>query len=131
MVMLSIAAPWVLGDNNTFLASFVAGDFLAFMGVSVTISLASALNIHVELNRIEERVEAQVFKKTRNALMRSAYGLLLSLLAALAIAVVKPLLGSHPITTSLMNSAALMTILLSWLVLADVVEAAFSLATQD
>jgi NADH:ubiquinone oxidoreductase subunit 3 (subunit A) len=56
-VILIILAPWALSDKNKFFAGFVNQEFLTFMGVVVTISLASAQNLFVEIKRMEGKVK--------------------------------------------------------------------------
>lgn len=126
-VIMSTCAPWVLGDNNEFLRAFVGVSFVSFMGVLVSISVASAVNIQLAMNRAEEGARIVVFDRTRSAIGGSTYALLWSLLPTLIIVVVKPLVGSSAIATSFFNGAALLVVLFSVLVLADIVASACGL----
>lgn len=123
---LSIAAPWVLSDTNLFLKGFVNHELLAFMGVLVTITLASAANLHLELNRLEEDAAARKishdFGKTRRSVATSAKALIWLLLISIAIGVVKPLAllrGANPFREAIFNGFALFVLLVSVLILVD------------
>lgn len=128
---LSAAAPWTLSDGNTFLAGFVNHEFLGFMGVLVTISLASSANIFLELTRMEDRLNKSAFPKTKADVRHSAYALLWLLVASVALVVLKPLLrscGTH--AEALVNGAAITIILVAVLTLADITKTAFSMDSR-
>src|SRR5258705_335810 len=75
-VVLSLATPWVLSDGNEFLRSFVGGDLLSLLGIVVTISIASAANLHLELNRLEQHTTIpKPFTNTRASVRHSAYSM--------------------------------------------------------
>lgn len=125
---ISLAAPWALSDEkNVFLKNFVNHEMLSFLGVVVTITLASAASLHLELNKLEERVGSRIFVVTRRRIHTSAYSLIWALVAAVGLVTVKPLLGQTDTTTSLANGAAVLIILFNVLVLADITKLTFSL----
>lgn len=129
-IILSLATPWVLGDGNSFLREFVAHEFLNFLGVVVTITLASAANLHLELNKFEEQAKRRIFTNTRYLVKRSAYWMISMLLIAFLVVISKPLaLGDNPslITSSLFNGAAVLIIFFNILVLIDLCQTAFKL----
>jgi steroid 5-alpha reductase family enzyme len=132
-VGLTLLAPTVLSDRNLFLKGFVNHEMLALLGVIVTITLASAANLHLELNKLEERARKRIFSETRSRIKKSAYWLISMLLIALVVVVAKPLVISNTSppaqdsAASFFNSAALLVVLFSVLVLADLTQAAFRL----
>ncbi|MDI1363996.1 MAG: hypothetical protein PSX79_03900 [bacterium] len=123
----AVVRPELISDKNAFLKDFVNQEFLGFMGVVVTITLASAGNLFIELNKLEDRAEASVFSKTKRSVKASAFSLIWSLVFALILVTVKPLLGPGQGTQAIANAAALTTILFSILVLVDLTVAAFNL----
>lgn len=125
--VLTAINPNILGDQNAFLLGFVNHEYLSFMGVLVTITLASTASIHIELNRYEEALGSEAFEKSRADLRHSAFTLILCLCAALLTVVVKPLGPANAYWQSGMNSAALVTIEISILIVADLTLAAFDL----
>lgn len=126
-LLLSAAAPWVLSDANEFLRNFVNHEFLGFMGVVVTITLASASNLYIEMRKLEDRVDAGVFANSKRDVRQAAYALLLAFVVAVILVVVKPLLGSGAHIQSVVNGAALTVILFSIITLSEITVASFSL----
>lgn len=129
-IVLSLTAPAVLSDKNSFLKGFVNQELLGFLGVVVTITLASAANLHLELNKLEEQIKKRVFNETRNAVKMSAYSLIKMLLLALVIVVSKPLIvitDDYLISSSFLNGAALLIVFANILILADLMQTAFKL----
>lgn len=127
-LVISLAAPWALGDTqNTFLKNFVNHEMLSFLGVVVTITLASAASLHLELNKLEELAGSRVFIVTRRRIHLSAYALIWALVLAIALVTAKPLFGPSDTATSLANGAAILIILFNVLVLADITKLTFSL----
>ena len=46
-IVLVFSTPWVLSDQNAFLEAFVSHELLSLLAVVVTITLASAANLHL------------------------------------------------------------------------------------
>ena len=128
---LVAAAPWGLSNHNTFLANFVNHEFLGFMGVLVTISLASAANIFLELTRMEDRLNRAAFPKTKLDVRHSAYALIWLLVSAVAIVIVKPLIGAcGDRADAFSNGAAVTVMIVAILTLADLTKTAFSMDSR-
>ena len=126
-VMLSVLSPWVMGDGNKLLCQFVSGGgFISFLSVIVTITLASAANLHLELNKLEERINKRIFDKTRSSIRRSSYWLIIMLFFSIVLYVVKSLVDASEITQSFINGACLLIVLFSILTLADITQAVFA-----
>lgn len=127
-IVLSFAAPWVLSDQNKLLSSFISsGGFLSFLGVIVTITLASAANLHLELNKMEEKIQKRVFSKTRSSVKKSAFWLIGMLLLSVLIATTKSLVCDTETAQSIFNGACLLIVLFNILVLIDLTQTAFAL----
>lgn len=120
LAMISAFKPEFLSDNNTFLSHFVNHEYLALLGIFVTITLASVANIHFEFNRIEDVLRRRALKKTREKVNCSALSLIVVFGIALVVVVAKPLLGACDLTQALVNSIALSTIMFNILVMADI-----------
>lgn len=119
LLTVSACAPFLLSDQgNAFLAGFVNQELLALMGVIVTITLASAGNLHLELNKLEDRTGLP-FSRTRTAVRMSAYSLIMIFALAGALVVVKPMLGSDIRATAAANSVAIVLVVFSLFVLTD------------
>lgn len=136
-IILSLSNPYVLSDENTFLKGFVNHEMLAFMGVLVTITLASAANLHLALNKIEEDGNAGTgkdpFARTRKSVRSSGTMLLWLLAGSIAIVVAKPI-GLHGVRNlgreSFFNGFALVLLVMAILILIDLTRAIFALGPR-
>jgi uncharacterized membrane protein (GlpM family) len=125
--VLTLRLPSVLSDQNEFLRGFVGHEFLAFMGVIVTITLASAANLYVALLRYEEQVGLGAFKGTKKDLRDSANFLIWALVSSVVVVALKPLFAESITVQSAFNAAALGILVASILILFDLTQAAFGL----
>lgn len=127
-VGMTAVSPVPLSDKNAFLAGFVTHEFLSFMGVVVTITLASAANLFVEMNKLEDRHDREIFPEAKCDVRDSAYALVGALVASVVVVVVKPWLsplGDRGETAA--NCAALAIMAFSIFIMIDLVQAAFNL----
>jgi hypothetical protein len=127
-LVISLAAPMWLSDQNPFLKGFVGANMLSFLGVVVTITLASTANLHFEFNKMEEAAGFAGFPRARLRLRQSAFWLIGMLLIALALIVAKPWFGVSDVATSLANGAALLIVIFNVLVLIDITQMAFTIS---
>jgi len=126
-IVLSVAAPWVLGDNNRFMKDFLSDKLLSFLGVIVTITLASIANLHLELNKIEQMAGRRGFPRARLRLRQSAAWMIAMLLGAVALDVVKPLVSAGEIVASFLNGAGLLIVIFNALILIDITQMVFQI----
>lgn len=126
-ISLVAAAPWTISDSNSFLRGFVNQEFLSFMGVVVTITLASAANLYLALNSLEDRVDRPIFVRTKNHIRHSAYMLIVMLVCAFVLVIVKPLVVCGERSAAAINGAAISVVWISVLILIDLTKAAFNL----
>ncbi|WP_343683927.1 hypothetical protein [Asticcacaulis sp.] len=122
-----ICAPQILSDDNAFLKGFVNHEFLGFMGVIVTITLASAGNLIIELNKMSEKIGKDVFPKTKRSVKDSAYYLIAFLVMSVFLVILKPVLTNTPQGEAIANSLAIALILASIMALTDLTRTAFNL----
>jgi len=131
VVVLSAVAPRVLNDENDFLKEFIGGQLLSFLGVIVTITLASAAQLHIALNNIEEKASKKnAFAATRAEIRSGAMWLIGLLLLAVFLVVLKELIV-NPCGISLLNGAALIIVIWNVLILISMTDAIFALRPQD
>ncbi len=124
---VSVSAPWVFSDNNTFLREFVNHEFMNLLGVIVAITLASAANLHLQFNQIEDSVKRTILIKTRIAIKRSAFWLIGLFSLGFLLVMIKPLLPTNEISMSLVNGAAILIVIFNILVLTDLTQLAFNI----
>lgn len=125
--VVSIAFPWVLGDDNVFLSEFMNHEFLNFMGVVVTITLASTANIHIALRRKEEIAGEEFLSGTKERVRASAFSLIWAMFLSIGLVIAKPLLPDGPEFDSVANSIGLGIILWGILIILDITKLAFKL----
>lgn len=124
---LVAAAPWAISDANSFLKGFVNEEFLGFMGVVVTITLASAANLYIELNKLEDKLDEAAFQKSKADVRQSAYALVTTLVAAVVLVILKPLLVCGERSAAAINGIALTVLIVAIMIMIDLTQAAFSL----
>ncbi len=123
----SACAPYFLSDDgNEFLRGFVNQELLSLLGVIVTITLASAANLHLELNKLQD-LTGKEFLRTRKAIKRSSYSLIAIFATAGLLVILKPTFGSEMHATAACNSIAIVLVLFSLLVLVDLTRTILSI----
>lgn len=88
--IVSLRPNWI-SDGNTFLDGFVNYYYLSVLGVILSITVASLLQAHLNLTRIEEQRGRVCFSKARKEIKSSACLMIALFALALLIVVVKPL----------------------------------------
>lgn len=128
---ISYYSPNLLSDQgNKFLKNFVNENLLSFLGVIVTITLGSAANLHLELNKLQNIIGSD-FSEARNAIKLSAYSLIFILVISCVLVMVKPTLGDDPKLTAICNYLAFSFVLFSMLVLIDLTSAIFGIPASE
>lgn len=124
LISASICSPYYLTDEgNAFFKGFVTWELLSFLGVLVTITLASAANLHLELNKMEERT-GDGFGEARVAVRQCAYSLLVLFAVAFILVMIKPTLAGQHMNAAV-NSTAILIVVFNLAVLADLTMAVF------
>jgi uncharacterized membrane protein YidH (DUF202 family) len=127
VILVSAAAPRWLDDHNEFLKGFVNHELLAILGVILAITLASASQIHLKFNDLEEKRGHDFLQKSRKELEVSAYSLIISFLVAVALVIVKPLCAEHNFGIAFINGMAVWILLFNLLILFDITAGIFSI----
>lgn len=128
LFIFSIVTPWALDSDNSILDNFISqGGLLSFLGVLVTITLAWTANLHLELNKMENKVNSEVFKKTRQAIKKSSYSMIISLVVAIVLISVKSLFPDTGISQAMVNSLNLLLVFFDILVLIDITQTVFAI----
>ncbi len=132
LVGVSVCSPDILSDTgNDFLKNFVSQELLSFLGVVVTITLASAANLQIELNRLESVLD-RTLTSTRRGVKLSAYTLLWLLVFGIVIVFTKPYVGADALLSSLWNSAAMIIVFCNLWVLFDLTSTVLAIpSTRD
>jgi hypothetical protein len=115
LAAIVVLAPSLLSDGSGFLKDFVGANLLLVSGVVLTITLASAGQLHLTLNDVEARFGRQFLHKTRAGVHSSAYWLIGLFLGAVVAVVLKPYFLSSVAGQAFFNGASLF--ILFWMVL--------------
>ena len=126
LLTISFSQPQLINDQNTFLKEFVSDQLLATLGFILTVTLASAASLHLELNKIEDAT-GKPFTRTRKSVKRSAYSLMVLFGSATVLVIVKPLLPPPPFNAAVANAFAIIIIYFNLSVLYDLTRTVFKI----
>lgn len=130
LALLACAPQW-LGNSNTFLENFVNHEYINTLGVILAITLASLSQVHLSLNRIEERRKGRVsLSSARNEIKSSAAWMIVLFVAGVLLVVAKPIVGAGERGEGFFNGCALLVLGLNVLILLDVTLAVFDIKPE-
>jgi hypothetical protein len=130
-IALVAARPDWISDANGFLKNFVNHEFLNVLGVTLAITLASAANIHLAFNKIEEDFDTPGgLARSRSDLKQNAFALISLFLGAVALVLIKPVAASVPVGEAVFNMAAIGILLWHVLLLLSLVQLVFAIPPQ-
>ena len=124
LLTISFCQPHLLSDQNGFLKQFVSDQLLATLGFILTVTLASAASLHLELNKIEDAT-GKPFTRTRKSVRWSAYSLMAMFVIGTVLVIVKPLLPSPSYNAAVANTIAILIIYFNLSVLYDLTRTVF------
>lgn len=128
IVILTAVNPYVLSDENEFLKAYASSDMLNVLGVVLAITLASAGQIHLTLNGIEEQIKiADGFKRVRANIKSATYGMIWLFVAAVVLLFAKGGLAEAAWAQSLFNGLTLWVTLWMVLILVNLTELVFAI----
>lgn len=130
LVALLASAPEWVGDSNTFLAGFVNHEYINTMGVILAITLASLSQIHLSLNRMEEKRGERFLGGARKEIKSNAAWLIGLFVLGAGLVVVKPIVGGGDRGSGFFNGACIGVLGLYIMILADVTLATFDIGPQ-
>lgn len=130
LITISVCRPSVLSDQSVFLKEFIGINLLSLLGVIVSITLASAANIYLELNRLEARFKKMNLSGTKNALKNSAIALVTLLALAIILIAVKKTFSPNIFVESITNSLSIVVLLCNILILSDVTRLVFRIPSR-
>ena len=129
MYLIAVTPEWI-DDTNRFFRNFVTHELLNVLGIIVAITLASASNLHLQFNVLEDTVNERFLQKTRLKLIRSVYLLICTFIAAVLLVIIKPLLGVSSVTQAFFNAVAVILLVVNFLTLVYVSRLAFKVPSK-
>jgi hypothetical protein len=130
VIWVAAYAPRWIDDHNEFMRGFINHELLAILGVILAITLASASQIHLKFNEIEEKNGRVLFARSRGEIKSSCYCLIFSFLGAIACVFLKPLFAEHHFAVAFINGACLWVLLFNILILFDITSGIFQIQPQ-
>lgn len=127
---VAICRPEFLASNG-FLLEFVNHEFINVLAVMVTVSLVSAVQIHLEYTRIERRFRQRVFSVARSKVNLSAAILVGLMIAAFPVSFMKSQMEANDTALSLIFVVSLLFILEAIFIMYDLLQTACVMATEE
>ena len=130
-ICLIAAKPETIDDTNLFFKDFVNHELLNVLGVIVAITLASAANLHLQFNELEDAAKKQFLVKTRRSLTNSVYLLILIFGTALLVVILKPISAASSEVQAFFNGLATILLIVSLLTLVDISRLVFKVPSKS
>lgn len=127
---ISWMAPQWLSDSNPVLADFVDIDFANFLGLILTITLASLAQLNLSLRKISTPDARHDIADLRVEIKNSAVYLVSSFAISFVLAITKPLIACTQFLEAIFNSIAILIIIFFLLILVDIAFAILDLDEQ-
>jgi len=126
MLALTICIPEFLA-TNAFLSDFIGHEVLGILALIATVTIASAANIHLAFNRLEEKADKLgAFASARKEVNDSAIALVYLFLMTVGMLIVRAI-SEDVYWVSFWNGASLIILLVNMFVLIDLTLAIFEL----
>lgn len=136
VVCVAAFNPSWINDKNTFLAAFVNHEFLALLGVIVSITLASMGQLHLTLNEIEKSAKERFLFRIRRNVKSSAYALIFLFLVGFVIVILKGTIVApngdgkdHP-AIAFLNGFAIVVVVWTLMILASIMQVVFAITPR-
>lgn len=130
MVALIAATPTWLGDSNSFLKNFVNHEYINTLGVILAITLASLSQIHLSLNRIEEKRQKIFLDSARSEIKSNATWLLVLFVIGVLLVVAKPIVGGPNRASGFFNGCCILILGLNVMIFWDVTRSVFTIKPE-
>ncbi|MBN8913415.1 MAG: hypothetical protein J0H65_15425 [Rhizobiales bacterium] len=128
---LMAARPDWIADNNRFLRDFVNHEFINVLGITLAVTLASAAQIHLAFNRIEEQHRVRnALEKSRAQLRSNVYWLISLFALGVAVVTVKPIASMNATGEAFFNMTALGILLCHVLIMTALTQLVFAIEPE-
>lgn len=129
-LVTALVRPSLISDDNEFLKELIGVNLLTILGVILSITLASVGQVHLSLNKIEEKYNKRAFPDTRAGMQKAAYWLISLFLICLIVTYAKSAVPSSPAWEAIMNGAALVILLWYLLILISIMQMIFAIQSD-
>lgn len=131
MILMASRPDWA-SDSNRFLRDFVNHELINVLGITLAVTLASAAQIHLAFNRIEEQHRVRnALEKARRELRQSTYWLISLFVAGVAVVAIKPVASGDSATAqTFFNMLALFVLLWHVLIMVSLTQLVFTIEPE-
>lgn len=126
LLTISRIYPSILSDHNEFLEGFFDTDFLSVLGFMISISLASAVNIHFRLIDYIEKSGIPL-NGTLAKVRASSLSLVVIFILAFALVILKPVFACNPFWEGVFNSLGIVILYFNVSVMNDLMQTALAI----
>ena len=127
IVLVSVYLPQFLVKNH-FLENFINHGLLNILAIVMTVTAASAANLHFVFNRAEETInQPGYFRSARKEIIGGVYWLIALFLAAVIVLILRSHFIENVVAVSFLNGFGLLILLINVLVLVDVNSTVFAI----
>ena len=130
-IVLMAARPDWVSDANGFLRNFINHELINVLGITLAVTLASAAQIHLAFNRIEEqhRVRNRL-ERARRELRQSTYWLISLFVIGVAVVTIKPIAANSPTSEAFFNMSAFLVLLWHVLIMVSLTQLVFAIEPE-
>jgi len=131
-IVLMAARPDWVSDQNIFLREFVNHELINVLGITLAVTLASAAQIHLAFNGIEEKYKKRdALKRSRSELRQDTYWLISLFVAGVAVVTIKPIAAAGSATDqAFFNMLALFFLLWHVLIMVSLTQLVFAIEPE-
>lgn len=127
LMVVAASHPTALSNDNTFLGGFVTHELLGALSVIVSITLASAAQLHLSFNRAERAAGRRFLAKARAGVKQAAYFLIALFCIAICLVVIRPWFGDSDLAQAVVNGLALFVLIWNVLILISITQLTFAI----
>lgn len=127
LMVVAVAQPSALSNKNTFLEGFVTHELLGALSVIVSITLASAAQLHLSFNRAERAAGRTFLTKARAGVKQASYFLIALFCLAVCLVVARPWFGVNETAQAIINGLALFLLVWNVLILISITQIIFAI----
>lgn len=131
IAIIAARPEWVSDGGNAFLKNFVNHEFISVLGITLAVTLASAAQVHLKFNEIEEKYKVRnALEKTRAELRGSTFWLIWLFAVGVVLVTIKPVAACNASFEAFFNLAALLVLLWHVLLLVSLTDLVFAIEPE-
>lgn len=131
LTVLSLHYPMALSDKNKFVENFTNSYLLSIFGIIIPIVTASAVQIHLYLNKVEaDFLSPHAFDDVRKSLWLDIIGLISVFMIVIMLLIIKADCSTNYLIQSFINDTCILALVFYFLVLFEMIDISFSIPSS-